>query len=462
MSNTNTGKERQDPKKLQSAGATYDIEKIQMLLGDKTQTQQLLDTLNDMHEADLAELIEDLRSTTRERLITRARSVITADLLVYLNDKCKKQVLAVLGVKHIESTIKLLSNEDILVIVETLNENTRNEILSLLPKKREKLIRLSLTYPRDSIGRRMSTDFVTIGKDSTVYQAIEAISKNKDLPENFSEFFVVDEENRPIGLVALKDILNEKVSEKILSYMDSDITTVEVSRDTDEVATMLSKYKIVCAPVVESDGTLVGILRSDDILDIISEGASEGILDVGGIPSNSLERAFWSGCFVRLRWIFITVVNAAFTPLVIGCFKDVLKNTNIPVLMPLVASIGGVVGIQTVSVVIKEFADGSLREKNFLHTIFRETLTGLINGCVIGGSLGTIVTFYYGDAMLGVVLAMSMAFCMTWAAFIGSSLPILASKFCIDSALSSGPIVTTIADVSGFAIFLSLARLILP
>jgi magnesium transporter len=443
------------------ASKTCDAEQIRHFLNDN-ENAQLLDALRDVHTADLAELIEDLRFTMREKLVLQAGSIITADLLLYLNSKCKEQVLDMLHPSHFGPTIQQLSNEDIFSVIQTLNEDLQNELLSLLPKKRERLIRLFLAYPNGTIGRCMSTDFITISKNATVYQAIEAVSKNKDLPENFSEFFVVDENNVPIGVVFLKDIVNAKLETSILSYMDSDIISINVLQNTDEVMATLSKYKVMCAPVVSDNGGIVGILRSDDILDIVSEEASEGILDVGGISLNSLQKEFWSGCFMRLRWISITVVNAAFSPLVIGCFQDVLKNTIIAVLMPLVASIGGIIGIQTVSVIIKEFADGSLREKKFLHTILRESLTGMINGCIVGSALGIAVACYYGNAGLGAVLTLSIIFSMTWAAFIGSSLPIIASKLGIDSALSSGPIVTTITDVSGFAIFLILARAILP
>jgi magnesium transporter len=424
--------------------------------------EKLFDKLQDMHLADVADIIEDLNRRERKKIITLASSFINSEILFYLKEKYKKQIIQWLGTQHFKESIEQLSNEDIFSIIRTLDKETQKKFLFFLPAKREKIIKLFLTYPQTSIGHCMSVDFIAVPQKFSIHQTLETISKKNDLPENFSECFVVDYKNKPVGIVALKDIIDAPLNDNISKYMDPDIIPVEVFKNKDSVINVLNKYKIICAPVVSNKGEVIGILRSDDLLEIVSEEVSEGILDVGGISFDDTQISFLSGCFMRLRWIFLTTINASFSPLVLNCFKDVMQHTiSLAVLMPLVTSIGGVVGIQTVSVTIRDFAQGHLRPQTFLKTILREASMGLINGLILGIVLGIIISFSFHDIRLGFVLSLAMLFCMTWAAFIGAALPIAASKLGFDSAISSGPVVTTIADVSGFAIFLSLAKLIL-
>lgn len=421
----------------------------------------LLTLLQDMHIADIADVIEDLNPTEREKFIIYAGSFIDAELLFNLKESFRQQVLDQLGFQHFKGSISQLSNEDIFTLIETFDEHTQDQFLNFLPIKRKKIIKLFLTYPESSVGRYMSVDFITLSPHNSVQEALNIAKLKPDLPENFSEFIIVDNFYHPIGIVFLKDLFSASLDSPLSEYMITDIMPIHYSIEKEEASSLFSKYKNICSPVISDNKEVVGILRSDDILEIVFEEVSAGILNVGGMPLHNTPSSFWKGCFVRLRWIAVTVINASFSPLVIDCFQDVIQNViSLAVLMPLVASIGGVVGIQTVSVMIKEFAEGS-RTKKFLKSILRESAMGFINGIVIGALLGTAAAFFFHNVKLGSVLFIAMFFSMTWAAFIGAALPVISSKLGFDSTLSSGPIVTTITDVSGFAFFLSLAKIFL-
>lgn len=435
---------------------------------DKKVSASLLELLAKMHLADIADVIEDLSPSDQVRFIHAAAPLIDAELLFNLKESFRQKILDQLGFQHFKKSIPELSNEDIFTLIEAFDEPTQNQFLDLLPAKRRKIIRLYLTYPEEAVGRYMSVDFVTLSPKDTVAKALEVIQNKTDLPQNFSEFFLVDSAQCPVGMVFLRDILRAEPHEPLGHLALEDLITIQDNQSKAEASALFSKYKSLRVPVLSTGtvhaGEIVGILRSDDILEIAFEEVTEGILNVGGMPSDPPD-TFWRGCFMRLRWIAVTVINALFSPLIIDQFQAVITHVHaLAALMPLVASIGGVVGIQTVSVIIKEYAEGGLRPNNprsAWHSVLREGIMGLFNGLVIGILLGGLTAAWYGDRRLGGVLATAMIFSMTWAALIGASLPILSTKLGLDANLSSGPIITTLTDVSGYMIFLSLAKALL-
>ncbi|MDR0632787.1 MAG: magnesium transporter [Holosporales bacterium] len=436
------------------------LKEVKQAISDEN-LAQIFEILKRLHIADLADVIEGLRQAEKEKLVFSAGEFITAELLLNLQEAFRPQIIDLLGTQHFKESSPQLSNEDIFCLIQSFEEDVQQQFLEFLPVKRRKVIGLFLTYPEDSIGRCMSVDFIAVSREASVFQALEDAKRKTDLPENFAEFFVVDDKGHPIGVVFVKDVIAAPVSDNITKYMHTDIIPIDVNMKKEEATLIFNKYGIVRTPVLSPSGKIAGILRSDDILTIVSENLSSGILNVGGV-SDSAQGTFWRGCFSRMRWIAVTVINASFSPLVIDFFQDIIQQVIcLAILMPLVASIGGVVGIQSVSIIIKEMSEGTLLEKNFIKTTIRELLLGMVNGVVIGIALGCVVAAFWGSLKLGTVLSTAMFFSITWAAFIGSALPILCYKLGFDSAICSGPIVTTITDVSGFAIFLSLARLVL-
>ncbi len=425
---------------------------------NQSQLRKLLGTL---HIADLADIFEDLPLVSREQFIKEASDFLDADFLLNVNESYCQQVIEQLGFEHFRASLKTLPNEDIFTLIEAFDEPTQESFLKLLPSVRQKSVRLFLAYPESSVGRYMSVDFLQFSEKDTVQKVREAVRNDPNLPENFSEVFIVNRVHHPVGVVFLKDLLNAPDDAPLTNYMENDILPLSVSASKEEASALFSKYRSVRVPVVSSQGTIVGILRSDNILDVVFDENSERILDVGGMPSDA-DDSFWRGCWGRLRWIAVTVLNASLSPLVIHAFNDVTEHiSSLTSLLPLVASIGGVVGIQSVSVIVKEFAEGNLRAKHFWRPICREVSMGLVNGFIIGIIVGCAAAAWLGEPTVGFVLCLAMFASMTWAAFVGTALPILSARIGFDSSLCSGPIVTTLTDVSGFALFLALAKVIL-
>lgn len=425
-------------------------------------TSRLNTLLSTLHIADLADILEDLSLAQRSEFIETAKTFLNAELLLNVHESYRQQVIELLGFEHFRPSLQDLSNEDIFSLIEAFDELTQEQFLTLLPPLRQKSVRLFLNYPESSVGRYMSVDFLKFHEADSVDCVLKAAQQDSNLPENFSEVFIVDQKGHPMGTVFLKDLLNAPKESMLTTFVHRDVLPITASSDKKEASALFSKYRCLRVPVVDEKGSLVGILRSDNILDIVFDENSERILDIGGMPSEHSDDPFWPNCFSRLRWIIVMVLNASLSPLVIQTFNNVIEQVSyLASLMPLVASIGGVVGIQSVSVVIKEFAEGNLRAKHFGKPIFREVSMGLLNGLVIGLIVGGAAALWRHDIKIGVVLGLAMLTSMIWGAFAGTALPILASRLGFDSALCSGPIVTTLTDVSGFAIFLTLAKLIL-
>lgn len=418
--------------------------------------------LEKLHIADLADIFEDLPPHLRDEFLEWGQNWVDAELLLNIHESYRQQVIEVLGFEHFRSSLPELSNEDIFTLIEDFDELTQTSLLSLLSPARARSVRLFLNYPESSVGRYMSVDFLQCPDTATVQSVLNLIEGTQNLPENFAEIFVVDATQTPVGVVFLKDLVNAPLEASIEPYIDRDIHPISTAASKEEASSLFSKYRSVRVPVVSPKGKVVGILRSDNVLDIVFDENSERILDVGGMPVDQPADSFWQGCFGRLRWIAVTVLNASLSPLIIQAFSGVIEKVIcLASLMPLVASIGGVVGIQSVSIMIKEFAEGHRPSQRFGQSIVREVAMGFVNGLVIGVVIGLVAALWLGDMKVGVVLCLAMFASMTWAAFVGTALPILSAKLGFDSSLCSGPIVTTLTDVSGFALFLSLAKLIL-
>lgn len=414
------------------------------------------------HPADIADLIEDLNHHYRHKLLDLVPELIDAMVLMHLEGNFKTEVIRYLGAEHFKKSLKQLQEEDIIELVESLGPSEQLQLLKIVPNSHQVAVDLLLEYEEDSIGRSMSLDFIAIPSDWTVEKALKYIKNHANLPENCSEIFVVNKSYSPIGMIALTTLISSDPNELIAEIVNCDIITVNSNSDQEKAYALFNKYHFAHLPVIDNSGRMIGILRADDILKIVEEEVTEDILKLGGAPEEEQNEHIFLNCFARLRWLSISIINAIFSPIVISLFESKIQQViSLAALMPIVGSLGGNVGVQTVSVVIKAFSSKRIREEQYLSMVLKETTIGCINGLVLGIFLGIMTFFWQKDIALAVVLGSALLFCSTWAAFIGSLLPILFEKLGFDVALSSGPLVTTITDVSGYAIFLSLASFLL-
>lgn len=294
----------------------------------------------------------------------------------------------------------------------------------------------------------------------SVGQTIDFLRVAEDLPDRFYEVFVVDPAYHLIGSVALNRLLRSKRPVTIESITDHDIHPVQAEADQEEVARQFERYNLTSAPVVDQDKRLVGVITADDVVEVMQEEASEDILKMGGVAGESVTDSVWRTTQLRFTWLLINLATAIMASLVIGLFGATIEQmVALAVLMPIVASMGGNAGTQTMTVAVRAIATQDLGQVNALRVILRETAVGLLNGLMFAAIVGVIVYFWFGSGPLGLVIAAAMIVNLIVAALAGIMIPLTLDSLDIDPAVASGVFVTTVTDVVGFFAFLGLAAL---
>jgi magnesium transporter len=423
------------------------------------EAEKLHQELAKAHPADIADLYEDLSGKYRMKFLDIGSNMIDSKVLKYLSDAYRGEVIKYLGVVHFKESLREWHSDNIVELMESIDPYEQMQMIKAIGDTHRLAIDTFTKYKKDSVGRNMSLDFILVPGFWTVEKTIFYIKSLDDVSSSCAEVFIVDDSISPVGIVSMSAIISSdkgEIIDKIANH--DDIITINANADKEEAYASFSKYKFLHMPVVEDSGRMVGILRADDILKIVEEEVTEDYLNLGGVHQKEVSGSVALACFMRLRWLSVSLINALFSPMIIHLFQDSIQKTiSLATLMPIVGSIGGSIGIQAVSVTIKAFSSEHLRERQLLKTGFKEMMIGSVNGLLFGIFLGILAMFSFGSGILGVVLGASMFFCATWAACVGAFLPIIFHKLGYDVALSSGPLVTTITDVSGFFIFLSIA-----
>ena len=413
-----------------------------------------------LHEADLADLIELLRPEQRGDLITTLGADFNAAALPELDAAVRDQVLEFMPPEQVARALQQLDSDEAVYVIEDLDKDEQSDILAKLPSFERAQLERSLEYPEDSAGRIMQTDLIAVPPFWSVGQTIDFLRVAEDLPDRFYEVFVVDPAYHLIGSVALNRLLRSKRPVTIESITDHDIHPVQAEADQEEVARQFERYNLTSAPVVDQDKRLVGVITADDVVEVMQEEASEDILKMGGVAGESVTDSVWRTTQLRFTWLLINLATAIMASLVIGLFGATIEQmVALAVLMPIVASMGGNAGTQTMTVAVRAIATQDLGQVNALRVILRETAVGLLNGLMFAAIVGVIVYFWFGSGPLGLVIAAAMIVNLIVAALAGIMIPLTLDSLDIDPAVASGVFVTTVTDVVGFFAFLGLAAL---
>jgi magnesium transporter len=307
----------------------------------------------------------------------------------------------------------------------------------------------------------MQTDFIAVEPDWTVGRAIDYMRETPDLPDRFWELYVVGAERELKGSVGLDRLLRTKRPVVIADLIDEELHSVRATDDQEEVARLFERYDLVSAPVVDDAGRLVGVITFDDIVDVIEEEAEEDIKALGGVRGEEeLSDSVWTIAKGRFPWLFANLLTALLASLVIRQFEDsIAKMVALAVLMPIVASMGGNAGTQTMTVAVRALATRELSSVNAWRIVRREMLVGVLNGAAFALIMGMIAAAWFNTTDLGLVIGLAMVTVLTAAALGGILIPLLLTELGVDPAVSSGPFVTTITDVVGFFSFLGIATL---
>ena len=426
--------------------------------GDAAALKQLI---GDLHQADLGDLLEALDPELRPRLIEQMGGEFDFKALTEVDDSVREEILDELPAETVAKGVREMDSDDAVYILEDLTKQDQTEILKQLPGPERTALERSLYYPGNSAGRRMQTDFIAVPPFWTVGQTIDYLRETAELPERFYELYVVDPAHRFLGAVALDRLLRTKRPIAIAELVDEDRHRVGAADDQEEVARLFEHYNLVAVPVVDEGDRLVGVITVDDVVDVIEEEAEEDIRGLGGVSRyEEFSDSVWDVAKGRFTWLFANLLTALLASWVISLFEGALqKMVALAVLMPIVASMGGNAGTQTMTVAVRALATRELGRSNAWRIIARELMVGALNGLAFAVIMGAIAATWFNVTDLGVVIALAMVTVLVAAAMGGILIPLILTRLGVDPAVSSGPFVTTVTDVVGFFSFLSIASL---
>ncbi|WP_089286794.1 MULTISPECIES: magnesium transporter [unclassified Azospirillum] len=423
--------------------------------------------LADLHPSDVADLLEQADDERRVELVALLRPSFDAEILAYLSVDLREEVVEQLEPKALAAAVAELDTDDAIDVIQDLDEEAQAEILSNLPPEARALVEEGLTYPEFSAGRLMGREFVSVPEFWTVgglldYLRAAATADDSHVPEQFYDIFIVDPMHRVVGTVPLSRVLRARRGVKLNEILHEDIHRIPATMDQEEVARLFRNYGLVSAPVVDKGGRLLGVITVDDVVDVIEEEAEADMLAMGGVGEDDFYRAVLATARSRFRWLAVNVVTALLAAMVINLFSVTISHlVALAVLMPIVASMGGNAGTQTLTVAVRALATKELTPANATRVIGKEVLVGLLNGCALAGIIGVIAYIWFGQPLLGVVIACAMVVNLFCAGLFGALIPFVLDRMRVDPAVASGVFLTTVTDVVGFLAFLGLATLML-
>jgi magnesium transporter len=414
-------------------------------------------TLKDLHEADVANLIENLDSNTRIKLIELESFNINPEIFIELNESIQSEVLQLLSIDSIIKIIKRLESDNAIKILENLEKDTKDQILKKLPPKDKFLLEEGLSYPEDSAARIMQREFTAVPSDWTVGQTIDYLREDKDLPEEFLEIFIVDNDFKPIGTVPSSRVLRTSRDLKMKSIMIEMPVLISANMDQEEVGHTFENYNLVSAGVVNKSNKLVGMITADDVVTVVQEEAEEDVLRLAGVGDEEITDSVMLKTKRRFNWLLLNLFTALLATWVISNFgASIEQMVALAFLMPIVASMGGNAGMQTLAVTIRAIATKELSKSNFNRVVGKEFLIGILNGIIFAIITAAIVQLWFKEINLSLLIGVSMTLNMIVAGLFGILVPVSLKKLNIDPALASSVFVTTITDVIGFLSFLGL------
>ncbi|MGB8274925.1 MAG: magnesium transporter [Alphaproteobacteria bacterium] len=415
-----------------------------------------------LRAAEMADLIEHLAVEDRNDLVQFLGPEIDPEILSELDEDVREQVLELMGPKRVAAAITELNSDDAVDLIEDLDEDVQKAVLKAVTAEDRAILETGLAYPEESAGRLMQRELVWVQAYWTIGEVIDHLRTAEDLPDDFYDLFVVDAKHCPVGTVSLSRVLRTNRPVTVGEIMVPNPVTVPVNMDQEDVAFMFRQQDLISAPVVEADGRLVGVITVDDVVDVIDEEAEEDLMHLGGVRQDDFYRAVVDTTRSRFAWLVVNLATAVLASAVIGIFEPTIQHiVALAVLMPIVASMGGNAGTQTLTVAVRALATKELTAANAMRVIGKEILVGSFNG-ILFAVLTAIVTWaWFGSPAIGAVIGAAMVVNLIVAGLAGTAIPIGLERAGIDPAVASGVFLTTVTDVVGFLAFLGLATLFL-
>jgi magnesium transporter len=414
--------------------------------------------VGDLHQSELGDLLEALSPEQRRALVELLGTDFDFSALTEVDEAIRLDIVDNLPNAQIAQAVQELDSDDAVYILEDLDQEDQDEILSQLPFTERIRLRRALDYPEETAGRRMQTEFVAVPPFWTVGQTIDYMREDKNLPDRFSQIFVIDPTFKLLGAVDLDKIMRTKRAVKIEEVMHETRHAIPATMDQEEAAREFEQYDLLSAAVVDENERLVGVLTIDDVVDVIQQEAEEDLLRMGGVGDEELSDSIFSTSRSRVPWLLVNLLTAFLAASVIGLFDATIQQiVALAVLMPIVAGMGGNAGSQTMTVTVRALATKDLDIYNAWRVIRREMGVGLINGAVFAILIGMVAGLWFSNTNLGGIIAAAMIINMFAAAVAGILIPLLLDRLGIDPAVASAVFVTSVTDCVGFFAFLGLA-----
>lgn len=423
---------------------------------------EIKSSLKNLHAADIAELLEFLSTNQRTYLLNQLDSEDYTDVLAELDDSIIDQTVNLLQHEKVAKSISDMETDDAVGLIESLEPDTQKKILDKVSAEDREIFNESLNYPEDTAGRRMQKEIVSMPSFWTVGQAIDYLRDEEELPEDFFELFIVDPGNKPLGSVSVSKVLRSNRKIRLNDITIESPIFIPADMDQEEAAMTFEKYSLVSAGVVDKNGRLIGRLTADDIMWVLQEEAEEDILRMGGVIETEMNQGIIKSTRKRFIWLFLNLLTAILASIVISFFDaSIEKMVALAVLMPIVASMGGNAGTQTLTLTVRALATKDLVQNNRRKIFSKEISISILNSIIFAIITAVAAQLWFQDFYLSIIVGSAMVVNILSAGFFGFLIPYGLNYFRVDPAIASSVFVTTITDVVGFLSFLGLASIFL-
>ena len=425
---------------------------------DSADKNKVILITKDLSAADIADIINLIPRSEVKNFVEFIENDFNPEILAELEEHLREEVINYLGPTHVAEFLQKLETDDAVHVIEDIDEKEKNIILNKIPDVDRKDLELSLNYPEDSAGRLMSFDFVSLTPDMNVGDAIDRFRLNDELPIEFYEIYLVDNSSKPIAAISLSNIIRSSRDKNLKDLQSHELVMISADMDRELVAYQFERFDLVSAPVVDINGRLIGVITADDIVDVIQDEAGEDIKLLGGVGDENITDSVIRVSRGRFSWLFINLLTAVLASVVIGFFDATIEEmVALAILMPIVASMGGNAGTQTLTIAVRSLSTRDLVPLNYKRIINKEILVSFYNGVLFAIITGFFGWLWFDNFSLGIVLATAMILNMVIAGLAGILIPLSLNRVGIDPAVASTVFLTTITDVVGFFSFLGLA-----
>lgn len=441
------------------------IEQIRAVLDEKNYNK-LNSILEQYHPVDIAQVIEELSENESIKMFLALEFDTAVQILEEIDSHKKYFILSNVEHNYARKLIQEMSADDVADLLGDLREEEKRRILSLLGENQQIDLIDLLSYARNTAGGRMTTEYIAFPKELKAKDALNKLAELAIDAETIYYVFAVDSQGRLVGVVSLRDLILAPEQTPIEDFMQTDVKSVNVLQDQEEVARLIKKYGFLALPVVDDDNVLLGIVTVDDAMIVVEEETTEDILKFSGSDFNEKidvgQVSPWLRAKRRLPWILLALVGEIISGRVINDFSDALQTiVALSFFIPVLMDMGGNVGTQSAAIMVRGLATGEINTSSIAQNVLREAAVGMILGILNGILVAAITYVWQGEVLLGVVVGCSMAFNLTLAATLGTFMPLVWFKLGHDPAVASGPLVTTILDILGLLVYFTNATWIL-